>query len=352
MLKQILNVIRLVGLGRAIRLKKRHAQGLVPLRGHVATRCFWTLLQTGLWDEVAAKGRIDIEDFARRHNLNAQTLHAVCKYLDGIGWVGLQGSLLEPAGIVGTLLQEPRGLYELGYAYEPVMNALDGLLSGKAVFGKDVQRRTDWVGIGSGRLCQQLPYPVLGDLVARYGGKRVIDLGCGDGAFMIWMLRHIPGLRVTGLDLDAPTADLARRRIAEENLAGRATVLRGDMFDLLGGERSPGGLPDLSQVDTITVCDTFHEYLWEGEDPIVDFLKGLKSRRPGITIVMGDFCVQDEDWLRKHPIASLEHHLWHDLTRQRLISETQWRRVFDRAGMQVVDSRVFDLIGHGYFVIR
>jgi hypothetical protein len=62
--------------------------------------------------------------------------------------------------------------------------------------------------------------------------------------------------------------------------------------------------------------------------------------------------VQDEDWLRKHPIASLEHHLWHDLTRQRLISETQWRQVFDRAGMQVIDSRVFDLIGHGYFVLR
>jgi 2-ketoarginine methyltransferase len=352
MLKQILNVIRLVGLPRAIQMKKRHEQGLVPLRGHVATRCFWTLLQAGLWDEVQQKGHVDIEAFARQRNLNAQTLHAVCKYLDGIGWVRLEGNTLEPAGIVKTLLQEPRGLYELGYAYEPVMNALDGLLSGKAVFGKDVQRRTDWVGIGSGRLCQQLPYPVLGDLVARYGGKRVIDLGCGDGAFMIWMLQHIPGLQVTGLDLDAPTAALARRRIAEENLADRAAVVCGDMFSLVRGNGSMKDLPDLSQVDTITVCDTFHEYLWEGEAPIIDFLKAVKSRRPGITVVMGDFCVQDEEWLRKHPIASLEHHLWHDLTRQRLISEAEWRQVFDRAGMQVVDSRVFDLIGHGYFVLR
>lgn len=352
MLKQILNVIRLVGLGRAVQMKKRHERGLVPLRGHVATRCFWSLLQAGLWDEVQRAGRVDIEQFARQRGLNGQTLHVVCKYLDGIGWVRLEGSMLEPAGIVRTLLEEPRGLFELGYAYEPVMNALDDLLSGSKVFGKDVQRRTDWVGIGSGRLCQQLPYPVLGDLVARYGGKRVVDLGCGDGAFMIWMLRRIPGLHVTGLDLDGPTADLARRRLAEEGLADHASVVCGDMFDLVRGDASAKGLPDLAQVDTITVCDTFHEYLWEGEAPIIEFLRCLKARRPGITIVMGDFCVQDEQWLRKHPIASLEHHLWHDLTRQRLISEAQWRRVFEQAGMQVVDSRVFDLIGHGYFVLR
>ena len=352
MLKQILNVIRLVGLPRAIRMKKRHEQGLVPLRGHVATRCFWTLLQCGLWDEVKAKGTVDVDAFARSRNLNAQTLHAVCKYLDGISWVRLEGNVLQPASIVRTLLEEPRGLFELGYAYEPVMNALDDLVAGRAVYGKDVQRRTDWVGVGSGRLCQQLPYPVLGDLVVRYGGKRVIDLGCGDGAFAIWMLQRNPDLQVTGLDLDGPTADLARRRIGEEGLGQRASIICGDMFDLVGGSGSPKGLPDLSQIDTITVCDTFHEYLWEGEQPIVGFLRGLKARKPGITVVMGDFCVQDEAWLRQHPIASLEHHLWHDLTRQRLISEAQWRKVFDEAGMQVVDSRVVDLIGHGYFVLR
>ncbi len=351
MLRQVLNVIRLVGLGRAVRMKKRHERGLVPLRGHVATRCFWSLLQCGLWDEVR-DGTVDIDAFARSRNLDAQTLHAVCKYLDGIGWVRMDGSRLAPAGVVRTLLEEPRGLYELGYAYEPVMNALDGLLSGKAAFGRDVQRRTDWVGIGSGRLCQQLPYPVLGDLVARHGGRRVIDLGCGDGAFLIWMLRRIPTLRATGLDLDGPTADLARRRIAEAGLCERADVVCGDMFDLVRPGGGKDGLPDLSQVDTITVCDTFHEYLWDGDAPVVEFLRGVKARRPGITVVMGDFCVQEEDWLRRHPIASLEHHLWHDLTRQRLISETQWRRVFQQAGMQVVDSRVFDLIGHGYFVLR
>ena len=306
----------------------------------------------GLWDEVQQKGSVDIEHSPAAEPERSDAARCL-QVPDGIGWVRLEGNRLEPAGIVKTLLQEPRGLYELGYAYEPVMNALDSLLSGKAVFGKDVQRRTDWVGIGSGRLCQQLPYPVLGDLVARYGGKRVIDLGCGDGAFMIWMLRHIPG---PAGNRPGPRRPDRRPRPPADRRGGtspdRAAVVCGDMFDLVSRDGSTQGLPDLSQIDTITVCDTFHEYLWEGEKPIVDFLKGLKSRRPGITVIMGDFCVQDEEWLRRHPIASLEHHLWHDLTRQRLISEAQWRQVFDQAGMQVVDSRVFDLIGHGYFVLR
>ncbi len=354
MLKQILEVIRLVGLGRAIRMKKRHEQGLVPLRGYTATRCFWALLQCGLWDQMQQSGQIDIGAFASRQGLDVAVLRAVCRYLDGIGWVRLEGDVLRAQAAVETLLAEPRGLFELGYAYEPVMNALDKLLAGEATFGKDVQRRTDWVGIGSGRLCQQLPYPVLGSLVARHGGRRVLDLGCGDGAFVIWMLRNLAGVEVTGLDLDAPTVDLACRRLREEGLAQRARIVRGDMFDLLdpAEKRSEAGLPELSEIDTVTICDTFHEYLWDGETPVVEFLRKLKQRRPGITVVMGDFCVQDEQWLRRHPIASLEHHLWHDLTRQRLISESQWRQVFRQAGVEVVESRVFDLIGHGYFVLR
>lgn len=351
-LKQILRVIRLVGLPKAAQMKKHHEQGLGPIRGHVATRCFWSLLQCGLWDEVHKTGSVNIVQFARDRNMKINTLHAVCKYLDGIGWVRLESTMLRPGPVVQTLLEEPRGLYELGYAYEPVMNALDDLLSGKAEFGESVRRRTDWVGIGSGRLCQQLPYPVLGDLVARHGGNRVLDIGCGDGAFVIWMLQRIGGLQAIGLDLDAPTAELARRQVARSGLAERAKIVCGDLFDLVKSDGLAKSVPELAKIDTITACDTFHEYLWEGEGVVVEFLRSIKRKYPEVTIVMGDFCVQDEQWLRKHPIASLEHHLWHDLTRQRLISEKQWREVFRRADLHVVEANVFDIIGHGYFVLR
>ncbi len=111
-------------------------------------------------------------------------------------------------------------------------------------------------------------------------------------------------------------------------------------------------MPNVARIDTLTVCDTFHEYLWDGDQRVVEFLQALKRKYPEITIIMGDFCVQDEQWLRRHPIASLEHHLWHDLTRQRLITEQQWRKIFDRAGLHVIASNVFDIIGHGYFVLR
>jgi len=352
-LRQILRVIRLLGLRRAAQLKRRHEQGLPPLRGYVATRCFWTLLQCGLWDELQQAESLRIDRFADKKGLNAEVLQAICRYLDGIGWVSLRGDTLRLTKKVRTLLAEPRGLYELGYAYTPVMDALDELLAGRAEVGRDVQRRTDWVGIGSGRLCQQLPYPTLGSLVARYGGGRVLDLGCGDAALLIWLARRIRGLQATGIDLDEATAQLARKRIAEEGLADRIRIVCGDMFDLVEPHTSAaGGLADLDEPGTITACDTFHEYLWDSSDRIVRFLRGLKQRWPNVTIVMGDFCVQSPQWLRRHPTAALEHHLWHDLTRQRLIGEADWRAIFREAGLQVIDAQVFDMIGHGYFVLR
>ena len=53
-----------------------------------------------------------------------------------------------------ALLAEPRGLFELLYAYEPVFVELEPMLRGQKKYGPDVQRRTRWVGLGSGRLCR------------------------------------------------------------------------------------------------------------------------------------------------------------------------------------------------------
>lgn len=354
MLKQILSVIKLLGLRRAAQLKHRHERGLPPLRGYMATRCFWTLLQCGFWDEFQHAENVRIDHFADQKCLNAETLEAICRYLDGIGWVKLRDKTLQLTKRGRILLAEPRGLYELGYGYSPVMQTLDDLLMGRLEVGRDVHRRTDWVSIGSGRLCRQLPYPMLGNLVAKYGGRHVLDLGCGDASLLIWLTQHLQGLQGVGIDLDETTAGLARRHIAEKGLADRIRVLCGDMFDLVRPDRQSAGpaLAELDEPDTITACDTFHEYLWDSSQRIVYLLRGLKARWPNAIIVMADFCVPSRKWLRRHPTALLEHHLWHDLTQQRLISEADWRTIFGQAGLQVVDARLVNIIGHGYFVLR
>ena len=368
LIKQMLQVIKLLGLRRAARMKKRHEKALPLIRGYAATTCFWTLLNVGFWDELAAAptGELDLTQYCATNRFDRHVLDSVCSYLDGIRLVDFD----ESAGRVRLtkksreLLAEPRGLFELLYAYEPVFVELEPMLRGQKKYGPDVQRRTRWVGLGSGRLCRQLPYPVMIDMVRSFGRQCVLDLGCGDGAFLMELAGRDPAIRGVGIDIDPPVVELANQQIGASGLAERLQATVADMFDLpKGGRDSLLGCPPAAKrpdaqagepvppVDCLTACDTFHEYLWDGDQRIIDLLAGLKATFPNAMLIVGEFCKQSHQSLRRRPTAFLEHHLFHQLTNQRIETAARWRQIFAAAGLTIRQEKVFDLVGHGYFAL-
>ncbi|MDD4888768.1 MAG: class I SAM-dependent methyltransferase [Phycisphaerae bacterium] len=348
LIKQAIQIIKLLGLRRAAKMKKRHEKALPLIRGYAATTCFWTLLNVGFWDDLSAAGSLGLADYCATKGFDPHVLGSVCSYLDGIRMVDFD----ESTGAVRLtkrsreLLAEPRGLFELLYAYEPVFVELEPMLRGQKKYGPDVQRRTRWVGLGSGNLCRQLPYPVMIDMARRHGCKRVLDLGCGDGAFLMELASQAPTISGVGIDLDAPVVQLANQQIAAAGLSARLNAVVGDMFDVTAQSAASFGT-----VDCLTACDTFHEYLWNGDERVIGLLRALKSAFPKAVMVIGEFCKQSHESLRKRPTAFLEHHLFHQLTNQRIETANRWLEIFHRAGLHIREEKVFDLVGHGYFVV-
>jgi cyclopropane-fatty-acyl-phospholipid synthase len=64
-------------------------------------------------------------------------------------------------------------------------------------------------------------------------GERVLDVGCGWGAFVIHAAREY-GVKAVGITLSPPQAELARRRIAEAGLSDRVEVRVADYRDVYG----------------------------------------------------------------------------------------------------------------------
>ncbi len=58
----------------------------------------------------------------------------------------------------------------------------------------------------------------------------VLDAGCGTGAASLCLARRRPDLRVTGLELDPATADLATRNVRRNALDDRVTIVAGDLL--------------------------------------------------------------------------------------------------------------------------
>lgn len=75
----------------------------------------------------------------------------------------------------------------------------------------------------------------LGEFCALREGEKVLDLGCGAGLLLLLCARRMTGLTLTGVELDAEAAALARQNLSENGLAGE--ILTGD----LRGAELPAG---------------------------------------------------------------------------------------------------------------
>lgn len=72
--------------------------------------------------------------------------------------------------------------------------------------------------------------------VSAEAGQEVLDLGCGAGVAMLCLARRVPGVRVTGVELQPALAELARANLAANGLEGE--VVTGDIAALPAEIRS------------------------------------------------------------------------------------------------------------------
>jgi len=343
---QVLDVIRLIGLSKAVRVKRRYDRALGYVRGYATCCCLWSLLETGVLDRLLEADEVTLDALAEEGGLDRHVLESILTYLDGASLVRMEEGRVRALPELRRLTAEPRGFFELTYAYEPIFHRLTDMLRGQARYPDDVDRLGKYVGRGSGQLCRTLPYPVLVDMLRRHGARKVLDLGCGDLAFLFFACEALPEVRCVGIDIDPPTVAYAREVLTSSPYADRIDLAEADMFDLAAVAQQH---PD---VDAVTAVDTYHEYLAEGEAKVVGLLTRLRETFPNALLYVGEFCKQPHDRLRRHPTAFLEHHLYHDLTNQVITDAAGWRRIFGEAGLEILDEKIFDIVGHGYFVVR
>lgn len=77
--------------------------------------------------------------------------------------------------------------------------------------------------------------------VAAHRPPRILELCVGSGAILAALLTECPTALGVGVELMAPAREFARRNLAAAGVAGRATLLAGDLYAPLAGVVAPGG---------------------------------------------------------------------------------------------------------------
>jgi SAM-dependent methyltransferase len=101
------------------------------------------------------------------------------------------------------------------YGYEPLFKNLQEMLKGEKKYGRDLTRRDEFVARGSGELCEQLPYQVMGQMIEEAGFTKVLDLGCGNGQFLVHLANRL-NAQYQGFGIDQSKEAIEEARAEKE----------------------------------------------------------------------------------------------------------------------------------------
>lgn len=111
--------------------------------------------------------------------------------------------------------------------------------------------------------------------------ERLLDLGGGNGSWLLAVLQHNPHLRGTLFELPGP-AHLARERLANHPIGDRIAVIDGDLFDQ--------ALPE--QHDVVLIANVLHMF---GPERNRDLLRRTRDRvAAGARLLLADFWTSPE----------------------------------------------------------
>jgi SAM-dependent methyltransferase len=228
----------------------------------------------------------------------------------------------------GTVLLSTVGTSLLGFyveAYMPVLNALDGLLTGTREYGVDVARDTEALG----RRCEPMTISfatnLVRDVLAARGANSVLELGCGTGGLLLHLAETDPDLRAVGLDIAPDAIALAQRRTDERGLTDRVSFVVGDAF---APDQWPAAAADCS---VILAIGALHESFRDGRQAVVELLgryRALLAGEPGRTLLLAEPELQIDEF-------DADYYLAHVLTKQGFPRPREpWLSVIEDAGLR------------------
>src|SRR5580765_247487 len=199
---EILQALRIVGWRRMWRLWHGYRLGWVQtIAPFYTTRTLQTLFNVGFFDELQRDGTVDVPSFAEAHQLDEKILQSLVDSLYALRILDKRGTayVLDHKGRV--IVEVARGWFEGVYGYEGVYHSLEPLLRKELVYGRDVDRKNDFVAKGRGHIENWVFFPIAIDLLTRRKCRRVLDLGCGDGIFLRHLCAANPSIRGVGVEI-------------------------------------------------------------------------------------------------------------------------------------------------------
>jgi 2-ketoarginine methyltransferase len=201
--------------------------------------------------------------------------------------------------------------------------------------GPYATRNATSVGLGSCGISQHDALPMtrrlLGHIPERF--RTVVDLGCGDGSYLVDLCCSLPGIRGIGIDSEPASVRAATQAATHSGVDDRVRIS-------VGSASAP---PDLSNEQgplCFVTAFVLQELLEQtGRQTIIDLLTSTFTLYPDAHWVVIEVDHRPNDpAVMSHELGRAyynPYYLLHQLTEQRLETVAFWRDLYREAGLQV-----------------
>jgi SAM-dependent methyltransferase len=338
-------VARVLGPRRLFRLWRARRAYLDIVPGHYAARAIAALLDVGFLDDLRSRGVVDVEAFAASHALDRDVLRALTDYLAAIGVLDAGGGNCTLRAGGHALLDTMQGAVNLTRAFEDPLHCLLPLLRRQMSCGTDVRRDARFVARASGAGGRLFSHPLLVDLIARRGFTRILDLACGNGAFLVSLCQALPAATAYGIDLSPEAVSDGRRTIREARLEQRIELFTGDIVE------ADDVAPRLPGIECVTSLYGFEQFLMLGRPTICELLWRWRARFPQATVIVCELLQRPPRDLRRRRGGMAELQLGQALTGQRFATDDEWMQTWQAAGFRRIERRRLDFAHTAIYVL-
>jgi 2-ketoarginine methyltransferase len=320
--------------------KKVRGSVISLLRGFFSSPTIAALAELGLIERMLA-GPFRVEDFPIA--VNKPVLSSVFLYLHSLNLLkGMPdgGYALTDQG--RTALKR-NGAFLLLFSYRGYFENLAGLLTGDSE-AVTVDRRRNV--LGSGSLHSKKFFPAVWEMFNGARPSALIDVGCGDGQFLTDACTEWPDVSIAAVDLSPIAVETTLKRLETSGRRDVVGIVESGINVADWTAHLPEGLKAESPL-VVSMWFVVHEY--SGSDPktVIRFFQQVRSALPKAEIILGEINALPPELLAEHHESSImpELLLFHDLSRQGVLTWETWQHVLDEIPYSLIEERQFDLVG-------
>jgi 2-ketoarginine methyltransferase len=320
---------------------ERLVDALQPVRSGFVASCVYTLMRTGL-----ARSLLDrpagVAALARQHGMSPRRLEGLLLFLVNEGYVERTGDRYALSEKGEEVLEfEPWYTLLVGGYWATLAQLPDALGATAPYAGRDGAE----VGRGSCGISDYDAIPLVLSLLRRVPGApaRLIDIGCGDGSFLLALLRELPDAHGICVDPCAESVEAARTAATKAGMAGRVEFVTATATGFAGDTARFPGRPGDCYLASFALQEVLEQ---DGEAVLVDTLTALFERSPAahmVVVEVEDHAARREAMRDGMALAYYNpYFLLHRITAQRLEARPYWDEVFRRSGLRRVASGTVD----------